>query len=181
MKRVGFIIPAVNRIVEDEMLSYLPPGVRGHVTRLRMTGPQEKPLDTLAPAVTEASAALVDAGCEVVVFHCTANSTADGLVGEQRLLAAVRDGGAPHATSTATALRHALEALRARSLALVTPYSPRARPGAPVSVPISWDELDDPDLRPDRFTIHDVPARLAEVGDLFAGVLDHDQHLPKLS
>ena len=64
---------------------------------------------------------------------------------------------------------------------LVTPYSPRARPGAPVSVPISWDELDDPDLRPDRFTIHDVPARLAEVGDLFAGVLDHDQHLPKLS
>ncbi|HEX5985030.1 MAG TPA: non-homologous end-joining DNA ligase [Nocardioides sp.] len=64
---------------------------------------------------------------------------------------------------------------------LVTPYSPRARPGAPVSVPITWDELDDPDLRPDRWTIHDVPARLAEVGDLFAGVLDHDQRLPKLT
>ena len=35
---------------------------------------------------------------------------------------------------------------------LVAPYSPRAAAGAPVSVPIDWDELDDPDLRPDGFT-----------------------------
>ncbi|MBV9920685.1 MAG: ATP-dependent DNA ligase, partial [Pseudonocardia sp.] len=33
---------------------------------------------------------------------------------------------------------------------LVGPYSPRPAPGAPVSVPIGWDELDDPELRPDR-------------------------------
>ena len=32
---------------------------------------------------------------------------------------------------------------------LVAPYSPRPAPGAPVSAPIDWDELDDPDLRPD--------------------------------
>ena len=38
---------------------------------------------------------------------------------------------------------------------LVAPFSARPRPGAPVSVPISWDELDDPDLRPDRWTIRD--------------------------
>ena len=36
---------------------------------------------------------------------------------------------------------------------LVAPFSPRPAPGAPVSVPITWDELDDPDLRPDRWTI----------------------------
>ena len=31
---------------------------------------------------------------------------------------------------------------------LVAPYAVRPRPGAPVSAPIAWDELDDPDLRP---------------------------------
>ena len=36
---------------------------------------------------------------------------------------------------------------------LVAPYSPRASAGAPVSAPIDWDELDDPALRPDGFTI----------------------------
>lgn len=63
---------------------------------------------------------------------------------------------------------------------LVAPYSPRARPGAPVSVPISWDELDDPALRPDRFTIRDVPDRVAERGDLFRGALLEQQTLPHL-
>ena len=47
-------------------------------------------------------------------------------------------------------------------------------------MPIAWDELDDPDLRPDRWTIRDVPARLAERGDRFAGVLQDRQELPPL-
>jgi bifunctional non-homologous end joining protein LigD len=61
---------------------------------------------------------------------------------------------------------------------LVAPYSPRPRPGATVSVPIGWHELDDPDLRPDRWTIRTVTDRLEEVGDPFRGVLVQDQALP---
>ena len=57
---------------------------------------------------------------------------------------------------------------------LVAPYSPRAAPGAPVSAPIDWAELDDPDLRPDGITIRDMLDRLAERGDLFRTVLDSD-------
>jgi bifunctional non-homologous end joining protein LigD len=63
---------------------------------------------------------------------------------------------------------------------LVAPYSPRPAPGAPVSAPIDWDELDDPSLRPDRFTIRSILDRLAERGDLFAEVLHHQQKLPRL-
>ncbi len=63
---------------------------------------------------------------------------------------------------------------------LVAPYSPRAAAGAPVSAPISWDELDDPDLRPDMFTIRTILERVEEYGDLFRGVLDQDQALPTL-
>ena len=45
---------------------------------------------------------------------------------------------------------------------LVAPFSVRPAPGAPVSVPITWDELDDPDLRPDRWTIATIGERLAD-------------------
>jgi bifunctional non-homologous end joining protein LigD len=64
---------------------------------------------------------------------------------------------------------------------LVAPYSPRAAPGAPVSAPISWDELDDPALRPDGFTIRSMPERLARLGDLFRPVLGPGQSLPPVS
>jgi bifunctional non-homologous end joining protein LigD len=64
---------------------------------------------------------------------------------------------------------------------LVAPYSPRASAGAPVSMPIEWDELDDPDLRPDRWTTRTAVDRLRERGDLFRRVLDSPQRLPRLS
>lgn len=66
------------------------------------------------------------------------------------------------------------------SKTLVAPYSPRAAAGAPVSAPISWDELDDPSLRPDAFTIRTVPDRVARLGDLFRTVLAEGQRLPPL-
>ena len=61
---------------------------------------------------------------------------------------------------------------------LVAPYSVRPAPGAPVSTPITWDELDDPDLRPNRWTIRDVVERVAAVGDLFAPAQTDAQVLP---
>ena len=64
---------------------------------------------------------------------------------------------------------------------LVAPYSPRPAAGAPVSMPIAWDELEDPDLRPDRWTIREAPARVAELGDPFAPVLTDAQELPPLA
>jgi bifunctional non-homologous end joining protein LigD len=63
---------------------------------------------------------------------------------------------------------------------LVAPYSPRPAPGAPVSVPISWDELDDPALLPDRWTIRTVLERLAQRGDPFRALLGSAQELPGL-
>jgi bifunctional non-homologous end joining protein LigD len=52
----------------------------------------------------------------------------------------------------------------------VAPYSVRPRPGAPVAVPITWEELEDPGLRPDGWTIETVLDRLAKVGDPWSGI-----------
>jgi bifunctional non-homologous end joining protein LigD len=40
--------------------------------------------------------------------------------------------------------------------------------------------LDDPELRPDRWTVRTILPRIAERGDLFRDVLDHRQSLPAL-
>jgi bifunctional non-homologous end joining protein LigD len=63
---------------------------------------------------------------------------------------------------------------------LVAPYSVRPAPGAPISAPISWNELQDADLRPNRWTILTIAERLSAVGDLFAPVLASEQELPPL-
>jgi bifunctional non-homologous end joining protein LigD len=62
----------------------------------------------------------------------------------------------------------------------LAPFSPCAAAGAPVAVPLSWDELDDDDLHPDRWTIRDVGARLASAGDPLAPLLGRQQALPPL-
>ncbi|MFC9910077.1 non-homologous end-joining DNA ligase [Streptomyces sp. NPDC127197] len=38
----------------------------------------------------------------------------------------------------------------------VVPFTVRARPGAPVAVPVTWDQLDEPDFGPRRWTIADA-------------------------
>ena len=63
---------------------------------------------------------------------------------------------------------------------LVTPFSARPAAGAPVSVPIHWDELDDPDLRPDRWTVNTVIPRLQQAGDPLGSLIGRQQRLPAL-
>lgn len=53
---------------------------------------------------------------------------------------------------------------------VVAPYVVRPVPGAQVSTPLNWDELDF-DLHPSQFTIRNVPARVSRVGDLYRPVL----------
>jgi bifunctional non-homologous end joining protein LigD len=67
-----------------------------------------------------------------------------------------------------------------RNRTLVGPYSARPAPGLPVSAPIAWEELGDPALRPDRWTIRTILPRIAERGDLFAAALGPGQELPRL-
>jgi maleate isomerase len=121
--RVGLIIPSSNRMVEQEMVKAFPKGVHVHVTRLRMTGANHLAFDQLLPRIEEATRALVDARCDVVAFHCTANSMEGGIEGETQILATLARAGAPHGTTTITAIRWALDTLAAKRIVLITPYS----------------------------------------------------------
>jgi maleate isomerase len=97
MKRIGLIIPSSNRMVEQEMVRALAAGTTAHIARPRMTGAHHRPLEQLLPDVVVTAATLADARCDAIAFHCTANSTA----GEA----------------------HLLDALGARRIVLITPYT----------------------------------------------------------
>ncbi|WP_019120517.1 non-homologous end-joining DNA ligase [Brevibacillus massiliensis] len=59
-----------------------------------------------------------------------------------------------------------------RGKTLAAPYSTRAKPQATVSTPLTWQEV--PHIHPTHFTVHNVPDRLQQKGDLFAPLLDED-------
>lgn len=64
----------------------------------------------------------------------------------------------------------------------VAAYSVRARPHAPVATPVSWDEVADPALAADSFTLRALPDRLAQLakaGDPWAGMSRHRQGLSR--
>ena len=58
----------------------------------------------------------------------------------------------------------------ARDRTIASAYSIRPKPGAPVSAPLTWDEL--AHVAPEDFTVTTMPARLAEVGDRHAAIDD---------
>jgi bifunctional non-homologous end joining protein LigD len=56
-------------------------------------------------------------------------------------------------------------------------YAVRARAGAPVSAPCTWAELETGTVGPTSFTMRNMAARLAAVGDLWHGLLECRQSL----
>ncbi|WP_029895294.1 non-homologous end-joining DNA ligase [Desulfohalovibrio reitneri] len=52
----------------------------------------------------------------------------------------------------------------------VAPYSLRAKPGAPVAAPLTWEEVAAPDVGPRSFSLRDVPDRLSRHGDPWKGM-----------
>jgi bifunctional non-homologous end joining protein LigD len=61
---------------------------------------------------------------------------------------------------------------------IASAYSVRPRPGAPVSTPLAWDEVNDK-LNPSIYTMPVVLERVRQHGDLYAGVLTTRQSLSK--
>jgi len=47
-------------------------------------------------------------------------------------------------------------------------YAVRAKPGAPISAPCTWDELQHGDIGPQSFTLRSMAARIESVGDVWA-------------
>ncbi|HEX6944243.1 MAG TPA: hypothetical protein VF128_15050, partial [Gemmatimonadaceae bacterium] len=56
-------------------------------------------------------------------------------------------------------------------------YAVRARPGAPVSAPCTWEEVERGKVGPTTFTLRSMAKRVAEVGDVWSTMHDSPQSL----
>ena len=68
-----------------------------------------------------------------------------------------------------------LDSTRAGGATVVAAYSPRARPGVPVSFPVPWGEIEA--VAPTDFTVHTATKAIAD-GDPWAALMPAPQHLP---
>ena len=68
-----------------------------------------------------------------------------------------------------------VDSTRVGGATVISAYSPRVRPGVPVSFPVAWDDLDD--VAPSDFTVHTALQHLGE-GDPWAACMPATQQLP---
>jgi bifunctional non-homologous end joining protein LigD len=107
-------------------------------------------------------------------------ATGEEIAAATRALAARAERIDPQSATTAYVVEKRggkvfVDATRTGGATVVAAYSPRVRPGTPVSFPVSWDELDR--VTPMDFTIHTVPA-LVGAGNPWADRLPEPQPLP---
>ena len=118
--RLGFIIPASNRMVEPQMARFAPAGVVPHFMRLRMTNQYKRPLPELLPRILDAAAHLMDSKCDIVVFQCTGTSMSGGVDMDAFVVSEIAKHVKRPAISTAGAVKAALAALGARRLVFIS-------------------------------------------------------------
>jgi bifunctional non-homologous end joining protein LigD len=67
----------------------------------------------------------------------------------------------------------------ARGATFASVYAVRARPGAPVSAPCTWGEIERGDVGPRSFALRNMAARLGQVGDLWHGLRKRGRSLKR--
>ena len=58
-------------------------------------------------------------------------------------------------------------------------YTVRAKPGAPVSAPCTWEELERGDVSPQTFTLRTMEKRIADVGDVWSDMRKRGRSLTR--
>ncbi len=167
--------------------------VDGHVTHLVMDIDPPVP-DAFGMAVRAAHLvrrALADSGLEGAVKTSGAkgvhvfvplepDAAVDDVAAATRALAARAERLDPEFATTEFVVDNRagkvfLDSTRAGGATVIAAYSPRVRPGAPVSFPVPWDDL--ADVTPRDFTIRTAAAMVAD-RDVWAELMPRPQRLP---
>src|SRR3954470_12955210 len=124
--RIGMIIPSVNSMTEPQFNRFAPAALGVHVARARVAGEWKRPLAMMAGEIATSAKLLSDVAPDLIVFHCTDTSMAEGPQGEGRILDLIRSATGVDALSTSALVLEALQALGLRKLVVLSPYRSNA-------------------------------------------------------
>ncbi len=119
---VGVIVPAVNRVCEQQFHAYAPATLGVHTMRARIAGKWSRPIEDLAGEIRMATEYLAECGPDLLVYNCTASSMKEGPAGERRILEIMREVADIEAVSTSAMVSEAFTELGVKSVVVISPY-----------------------------------------------------------
>ena len=120
-KRVGFIVPSWNTVMEYECQRMAPEGVSVHFTRIAHTDDAEDHLLKMIDEVPELAGLLAHASLDAICFGCTGGSfVRPGM--DQDIIEVIKAKTGIATTTTSTALVEAMREMGVTKVAIASPY-----------------------------------------------------------
>lgn len=123
--RIGIVVPH-DMALDGEMWRWVPKGVTLHFTREALVPlPVTVEMAMLIgdpTAIAQCVADLSTIGPSLTAYACTSGSFANGIMGENNLVASMETAGAEKALTTSGAVLEAIRCLGARQVSIATPY-----------------------------------------------------------
>ena len=120
-KKIGFMVPSWNTVMEYECWRMAPEGVSVHFTRIPHTDDEEETILHMIKEVPHMADMLADAGLDAISFGCTGGSFVRPGVDKEIADMIEERTGIPSST-TSTALVEAMREMGIARVAITSPY-----------------------------------------------------------
>ena len=120
-KKLGFIVPSWNTVMEYECQRLAPEGVSVHFTRIAHTNDDEETLLHMIHEVPVLAGLLAHAKLDAICFGCTGGSFVRPTM-DREISDLIESGTGIPATTTATALVEAMREMKVSRVAIASPY-----------------------------------------------------------
>lgn len=120
-KKLGFIVPSWNTVMEYECQRMAPEGVSVHFTRIAHTDDEEKTLLHMIHEVPALAGLLAHAKLDAICFGCTGGSFVRPTM-DREISDLIEQGTGIPASTTATALVEAMREMNISRVAIASPY-----------------------------------------------------------
>jgi maleate isomerase len=121
-KKVGVILPSVNRILEPEFYALAPKGISFHTTRMLLKETTPEGVAEMERDLERALELIATLFPDAVLYGCTSGSFMNGPAWEKGLIETMSGVTRCPVTTTSTAMVEGLRQVKAKRIVLATPY-----------------------------------------------------------